>query len=90
MIAVRYTPPFMDQIRNRRANRADEVVPEGRIVIVKTPSGYVPHVDARTREAMAVPQQFVTVDNSGTLRILPPWAWITQPDVVEVGELRLS
>jgi hypothetical protein len=83
MRRVRYTPPLMDQIQKRHA------LPKGRIVIVKTPTGYVPAVDPKTQTALATPQQFQSGTN-GALKALPSWQWIDSPDVIEVGSISYS
>jgi hypothetical protein len=79
---VRYTPPLMEQIRGRHAMRPGARAP----VIVKTPNGWVPRVDPKTRQAMPEPQQF-RMNAERVLTPLPRSQWVDAPDVIEVESL---
>lgn len=57
-----------------------------RIVVIKTPTGFIPRVDAISRRATAESQQFV-LHADGSLTILAPPKWVDDPAIVEVGRV---
>ena len=57
-----------------------DIVP-GRVVVVQTPSGYVPEVDPRTRTVTGSPKQFRMV-NDGRIIPLPRSEWVEDPTVI--------
>jgi hypothetical protein len=70
-----------------------KVATVARVVIIKSPSGFVLNIDPLTREATKDAQQFSFVAGTlagGTLSILPREQWVDSPEILEVGSVRLG